>query len=163
MEALIADLRTLAANPYAWLVAGALGLLTLHSLVRYLRCPLVHRTATIAPEDARAAVEAERVHSPRHLALMVLGIALAVGGMAMVASSVRPPLALALIAAGLFLTQTEPLRLNIRDRQLRVIAAELDSEAARHAAIERLRGEYHRLIAAHALLAVAVTLYILVF
>jgi len=163
MEGLIGELAALASNPYAWIVVGGLALVAMHSLVSYLRCPLVHGTGDISPELARAAVDAERVHSTRYLVLMLLGIGLAVAGTAMVALSARPPVALGMIAAGLFLTQTEPLRLNIHGHQLRVVAARIEDDTACETAIGRLRGEYQRLVVTNTLLAAAVAIYLLAF
>lgn len=160
MERLIGELVSLAGDPRAWFVVAGLVAITGHSFYTYLRCPLVRGLDTIAPERARAAVHAERVHSTRYLVLMLLGIGLAVAGTAMIALSIRSPLALVMIAAGLFLTQTEPVRLNIRDRQLRVVASEIEGPEAREAAIERLRTEYRHLTLINLVLAIGVAVFI---
>lgn len=160
MERLIAELVLLASDPRAWFAVAGLGLIALHSLYIYLRCPLVHGTLRVTPEEARRAVHAERVHSTRYLLLMLTGIGLCLAGMAMVALSARTPLALGLVAAGLFLVQTEPLRLNIRDRQLRVVAAQIEGESAVAAAVWRLRGEYRKLILTTSVLTLALAAYL---
>lgn len=161
MEHLINELMLLANDPRAWFAVAGLGAVAVHSIYTYLRCPLVHGQAHISPEQARAAIHGRHFHSPRYLLLMILGIALALVGMAMVATGARTPIALGLVAGGLFLVQTEPLRLNIRDRQLRVVAAQIEDQSAQQTAIVRLKGEYRQLIVTNLVLTALVAVYLL--
>ncbi len=163
MDMLTRELVALANDPRAWFAVAGLGAITLHSIISYRLCPLIHNKANITPQAAREAVNARYAHSTRFLLLMLAGIAAALSGMAMIAMGTHPPIALGLIAGGVFLIQTEPLRLNIRDRQLRVVASQIEGPEAQASAVNRLRGEYSKLMLTNVALTAAVAIYLLAF
>jgi hypothetical protein len=163
METVLTSFRDLCDNPVAWLIAGAAAAKAAYSFVVFHRCPVVNRAAGIAPEAARAAVNARHLASPRFLFMMLLGLALSIGGLYALRSPDAGPAALAAIVVGVFILLVEPSRLTIDDNTLRVAAARPDGGEGYEFALERLRGAHlERLvieIGFAALLALVILLY----
>lgn len=158
MNMLIDELGKLASDPIAWGAIVLLAGFAAYALWHWRVCPLLHERARIDHAEAAAAIDRPLVDGPRFLLLMLCGIATTVTGLGLIAEGIHPALAFYLLLAGLFVIQTEPARREIRHAELRVVAAELQGEEAREAALERLRSAHLWLVALHfALLAGAVT------
>jgi len=152
MTMLIEELAALAGDPLAWGAVLLLGGFAVYALWHWRACPLLRERARITREEAAAAMQRRLVDGPRFLLLMLGGIAATVTGLTFIAQGVYPAVAFYLLLAGLFVTQTEPARRDIRHGELRVIAAEIQGEDAREAALERLRAGHLWLVALHFLL-----------
>ena len=139
MHAVLLSFQQLCDNPVAWTVVGLVGVKTLYSVMSFLRCPLLRNRLKLAPEMADALVQRRVLHSPRFLALMLLGIVLAVGGLYTVSDSVYGPVGLAAIVVGAFILIAEPSQLSIEENQLRVIAAGPAPGDTQDLAMDRLR------------------------
>lgn len=163
MDMLIDELVSLANDPRAWFAVLGLALATAHAFWAYRTCPMSRADFSVTPEIARQTVHGARNHSPRFVALMLVGIVATVAGMAMISQGIKPPIALGLIAGGLFLVQTEPLRMQIRDRELRVIAAQDQPEEVQKGELERLQREHQNLLLTNLGLTLAVAAYLLIF
>jgi hypothetical protein len=135
---LVEELRALADDPLTWAAVPALAAFAGHALWHWRTCPLLDRTKHVTLAEAEAAVDQPRIAGPRFLVLMLLGIAATLAGLSFIAEGIYPTAAFYLLLAGVFVIQTEPARLQIREAELRVVAAERHGEDARRIAIERL-------------------------
>lgn len=163
MNMLLDTLDQVGAHPATWGVIAALGLFASVSLYGWLVCPYSARRATISREAAREALSKPFIVGPRYVIAMIAGIAAMLTGLWMIAQAINPPLAFALVVAGLFVVQTEPARLRLREAVNRTIAAELAGAEAQLSAQERLRYSHLWLVSLHFLLLVAVTAGVLAF
>lgn len=122
MNMLIDELAMLGGNPWSWAVVGVIAIFALYSASLMLLCPYVHGRAEVSPADIQAArVDGFRA-GPRFLVAMLGGVALTLTGLFMISQGIQPALALGALVAGVFIIQTEPRRLEIREFKSRVIA-----------------------------------------
>lgn len=122
MKMLVEELQLLAADPWSWVVVGLLAVIAAHSAVMLIACPYVRNRATITDAEVDEAKSAGTAPGGRFLALMVGGITLTLAGLFMIAEGAAPKIALAALVAGIFLIQTEPVRLSIRQSKTRLIS-----------------------------------------
>lgn len=123
MEMLLSNLANLGHNPVAWAVAALAAAKTLMSLFLLFRCPVHRGMVDVTPEMAHDAA-AHRFNPPASfLALVLLGMALAVGGLYMLADSQYGALALGAMVIGTFIFVTEPSRLTVIGNMNAVFAA----------------------------------------
>lgn len=139
MHAVLVSFQNLCDNPVAWGVVGLVALKTSYSVMTYFRCPLLRNRLQLSPEMADALVQRRVLHSPRFLALMMVGIALAVGGLYTVSNPIYGAIGLAAIVIGAFILIVEPSQLSIEENQLRVAAAGSTVGETLDLAMDRLR------------------------
>jgi len=138
MNMLIEELSAVAGHPLAWGAVAALGLFAVYSLWRQQRCPLLLHRPDVSQAEAQAMLERPVAEGPRFLVTMLAGVALTLTGLSFIAAGMLPIVAFYLLLAGVFVIQTEPARRQIREAEMRVIAAEVLSAEQREAAVERL-------------------------
>ncbi len=138
MTSLIDELHRLASDPIAWGAVPILAAFALYALWHWRSCPLLHRTAHITLAEAEGVVGKPYIAGPRFLLLMLAGIAATVAALTLIAEGIYPTLAFYLLVAGVFVIQTEPARLQLREAEMRVVAAEAIGPEAMQAAISRL-------------------------
>lgn len=162
-EIVMNSLHDLCDMPVAWAIFAAVALRAAWSLIYYLRCPVVHSSAVSDPNAARAQLQKKVLHSSRFLIAMLIGMALAIGGVYALRTPDAGPLALAAIVFGVFILIVEPSRLSVEENTLRVSAASLDGPAAHRLALSRLRAAHVERIAIEvglvALLGVALSVF----
>jgi len=149
---LLRELSALSSDPFAWGAVLLLASFAVYALWHWRVCPLLHERARIDRADAAAALERPLADGARFLLFMLGGIAATLTGLTFIAEGAYPTVAFYLLLAGLFVIQTEPARREVRQSELRVVAAELEGDEARHAALERLRSAHLWLVALHFLL-----------
>jgi hypothetical protein len=142
MDSVLTAFRNLCDTPVGWIMLALVSLKTLHSIVSFLRCPLLHGQPYIAPERARALLDNPMFHSPRFLGFMLSGIALAVGGLYSVQNPEIGHFAIAAIVLGVFVMLVEPSRLSIDENGLRVAALGDAQGETRELALDRLRAAH---------------------
>lgn len=138
MNMLVEELTALADDPVTWAAVPVLGLFAAYSLWHWLHCPVLHRKRRPSLDEARAVVGQPRIAGPRFLLLMLLGIVATLAGLTFISEGIYPTAAFYLLLAGVFVIQTEPARLQIREAELRVLAVEAQGETAIRHAMERL-------------------------
>lgn len=139
MNALIETFAMVSEDPVTWLGVAAMVALGLGAAIHAYRCPYLRCTAEVSREDAIRRLDNPLMAGPRFLIVMLAGIAAILAGLGLVANGVYPANAFLLIVAGVYLVQTEPIRLSIRESTDRVIAAEAAGPEAAAAERERLR------------------------
>ncbi len=138
MSLLLDELRSLGANPVAWAAVPVIAGFTLRSYYHWRHCPLLHKTRDLTHEEATEFLRRPQIAGPRYLLLMLAGMGATIAGLALIAKGVGSALAFYLLVAGVFVIQTEPARLQVREAEYRVLAAQPYGQAAERAAIERL-------------------------
>ncbi len=138
MNSLIDELHRLASDPIAWGAVPILAAFAIYAIWHRYSCPLLHRTAHITLEQAEKVVGKPHFAGPRYLILMLAGIAATVAALTLISEGIYPTLAFYLLVAGVFVIQTEPARLQLREAEMRVVAAEVMGPEARQSAIARL-------------------------
>lgn len=162
MQNVLTSLSDLCASPVAWGIVGVVALRAVWSAVAYFKCPLMTCHGTLDVAHARARVNARFIHSPRFLVSMLLGLALAIGGLYALRMPDAGPLALAAIVFGAFILLVEPSRLTVEDNEMRVVAASADGPEALALAQDRLRtAHYERIGMEFAMVAALAALVIL--
>jgi hypothetical protein len=149
MNMLIEELGRLSADPFAWGAVALLALSAGYTLWHWQVCPLLHGQVAVDEGAAAEAVDRPLVDGPRFLLLMLGGIAATVTGLGFIAQGIYATAAFYLLLGGLFVIQTEPARREIRQGELRVVAAGRQGEDDRQAALERLRSAHLWLVALH--------------
>lgn len=135
METLLTNLSLLGHNPFAWAVAALVGLRAAFSVYMTLRCPVARGVYQPTREEAEAAAN-ERFGATRgYLLLMVVGMALAIGGLYTIANDRYGAVALGALVVGVFLIMTEPSRLQVTAAVKSVYASTL--RGAEHVALAR--------------------------
>ena len=163
MNMLIEELQLLGSDWKAWVVVGVLAMFAAHSIIGMFVCPHVLGKAEYTEEEIRDA-RAHQFHAGWRFALLMLGgVGLTLAGLFMIASGIKPALALALLVTGIVLTQTEPRRLVLREQQFAVAAAQGQSEGAVLAARDRLKSNHRSLAFTNFGMLAAVTATLLVF
>ncbi len=163
MNAVLESFQRLCDNPVAWAVVAVIAGKALTSMVMFLRCPLLRRKIDLTPEAADRMVQRRVLHSPRFLALMLVGIALAVGGLYAVGDPYYGPLGLAAIVVGSFILIVEPSQLSIDENQLRVTAAGATEGEAFDLALDRLRWSHIERIGIEVALAAGLILILAIY
>lgn len=163
MNLFVDELRALADNPVAWGAVPALALFATYSVIAWRKCPLLHRTAHISEAEAKAVLDRPQIAGPRFLILMVVGIAATVAGLSLIAEAIYPTLAFYLLLAGVFVLKTEPVRLQIREAEFRVVAARPHGKDAVGLALERLNENNTLLITLQVAILLGTTLFLLAF
>ncbi len=138
MSMLVGELAALGADPLSW---GAVPALLVFAGVSYRNWrvyPLLQGDDRLTEAKAAALAGRPQFAGPRYALLMLGGIAATVAGLWLIAEGIRPTLAFYLLLAGVFVIQTEPARLQIREAQYAAIAARPHGEEASQAARERL-------------------------
>lgn len=161
MNMLIDELRAVAADPYAWGAVPVLLAFLLGALWRRRVCPLIHRAAEIGPAEARAAQARPFSAGPRFALLMLAGIAATLAGLTLIEKGTYPTVAFYLLLAGVFVIQTEPARLQLREAEIRVIAAEAMPEDVREIAVERLETNHLWLISLQGVILIGTVAFLL--
>lgn len=156
MEALLENLAALGHNPLAWAVAALAAVKTLASAFDLFRCPILRGLAEVTPEMAREAAGRRFAPPPGYLALMLSGIALAIGGLYMLADTRFGAVALGAMVIGTFLFMTEPTRLAVVNARSAVFAASPSGGEALSLAREALRHAYRNRLAYEATITLTV-------
>ncbi len=145
MNGLTNILDVLGNHPATKWVALALALRALWTVIAWQRCPLIHDAA---PADAGAkAARSAAGQMWRFVGLMLAGIALAVLGLfGLAKEGEAAPIALFMLAGGIYLFSTEPARRNLTEAQNRVIAAATQPREAREHCISMLRDTHVKLV-----------------
>jgi hypothetical protein len=146
MRSVFESFAALCDNPVAWVVIGLVAAKTAHSAFYYFVCPFARGKVGVDAKQAEAMVQRRVLHDPRFLALMVLGIALAVGGLYALPSHDYGALGLAAVVLGSFVLVVEPSQLSINENQLRVAAASCAKGEAMELAVDRLRASHRERI-----------------
>ncbi|WP_118132659.1 hypothetical protein [Oceanicella sp. SM1341] len=148
MNGFLEVLQRVGATPASWAIIVIALIWASCSLVKLLICPIANcrmPVGEIAPEEAERQVNQRVRHPLSFLVLMLLGIGLAVAGLFGLASDLhRGTIAFFMLAVGLFLVLTLPMRQRIRDGELRVMAAR-DMEG-RQLMSSNLRHEHRMLL-----------------
>lgn len=163
MNMLVEELQLLANDPKAWIVVLVLAGFALHSVIGAIMCPYVKGTATFTPEDIREAQGHEFNPGVRFALMMIGGIVLMLAGLFMIAGGIKPALALALLVTGIVVTQTEPMRLQIREQKFGVVAAQGARADVLATAQDRLHAHHRALAWTNAAMLFAVTGALLAF
>lgn len=142
MTMLIHELALVAESPLAWIAIAVLAAFALWQLWHWYRCPLLVDRAGVDRETAQAALDAPLADGPRFFLAMIAGIALTLTGLSFIAGGIYPVTAFYLLLAGVFVIQTEPARRQLREAELRVIAAQLLDPAEQEHALARLRSSH---------------------
>lgn len=139
MEMLIGSLSALGDDWRAWIVAGLVSVKAVISVYFLMRCPVQRGTFDVPRDLAVKAAEFKFNPPLSYLGLMLLGIALAVGGLYLLNDPGWGPLALGIIVIGVFIFMTEPSRLRVNNSRIAVFAASLSGEEATDLARDELR------------------------
>ncbi|QDL92939.1 hypothetical protein FDP22_14795 [Paroceanicella profunda] len=142
MNGFLEVLQKVGATQASWAIIVIALLWGCASLYRMLVCPIANCrpvTLDLPPEEAERQINQRVRHPLSFLVLMLLGIGLSVSGLFGLASDThRGTIAFFMLVVGLFLILTLPMRQNIRDGELRVMAArdlqarQLMSSSLRH-------------------------------
>ena len=163
MNMLIDELNMLSNDPKSWIVVLLLAGFAVHAIVGLLMCPYAHGKRSFSQEEVSEA----RLHKfrpgMRFPIMMLLGVALALAGLFMIASGTRPALALAMLVAGIVIMQTEPARLQLREQKFAVVAATDGPEDKLMSARDRLRGSHRTLAVTQATIVIGVVGILLAF
>lgn len=143
MEMLIGSLSALGQDWRAWLVAGLVTLKAITSVYYLMRCPVQNGTYQVPRELAVKSAEFKFNAPLSYLGMMLLGIAMAVGGLYALDSPHWGPIALGVVVIGVFIFMTEPSRLRVNNSRISVFAATLQGEEAADLARGDLR-DAHR-------------------
>lgn len=163
MNMLVENLRIVSESPLAWSVLAILAVFGIASAWRWSRCPILAGTMVATPEAARAITIEGEDTGPRFFLTMLAGIAVTIAGITLIANGIRPALAFCLLVAGVFVIQTEPARLQLREAERRALAATAEGGAALEDARAQLRTGHIWLFAINLLIVLAVTAGLLAF
>ncbi len=162
MNMLIDTFQRASDSPWSWAVVALLAVAALLSLYHWRTCPHLCRRDAAADDPARP-VDAPVIAGPRFVVVMLAGIASVLTGLAMVSHEANPPLALFLIAAGVFAVRFEPALLQLRESVRRLGAARQQGPDAVAAAEDRLKNAHLWLVATNFLILFAVVAALLAF
>ncbi len=142
METVFAGVAGLKHDWRAWVVVALVCLKALQSLYLYFRCPVLCGRRQPSTEEIETA-RAYRFQAPASfLMLMLLGMALATGGLYLLGSAEHGPLGLGLLVLGVFIFSSEPNRLSVRGAMLEVTATTGASGDANYLARDNLRAAH---------------------
>lgn len=163
MNMLIEELQNLSTHPLSWALVGAMTLLSGFAIAQYVTCPLMRGKTSISEDQAEQARQTTYRPGLRFGLMMIVGIALALTGLIMIADGTHTAIALVLVVAGILLVQTEPARLSIREYTTQVLARRDASHEAQEEARYRLRSGYRDLAVRNVTLLVGVAAALLAF
>ncbi len=163
MDSVLTAFRNLCDTPVGWIMLALVTLKTVHSIVMFIRCPMLHGAPYIAPERARALLDSPTFHRPRFLGTMLAGIALAVGGLYSVQAPEIGHFAIAAIVLGVFLMLVEPSQLSIEENGLRVAAVGPVEGEARELAVDRLRAAHLERLTMETLFAIGLGIVVAIY
>jgi hypothetical protein len=148
MNMLLESLTMVADDPFAWGSVVLMGGFSVYAVYHRVTCPILRGDALPESMVAEARAAAREVPRPgwRFGLLMMAGIAATVTGLSFVASGPAPTIAFYLLLAGVFVIQTEPVRLQIREAQDRAAATQHSNPDDHHAAVARLRASHMWLV-----------------
>lgn len=142
METLLDNVAALSTDPKAWVVAALVVLKALHSIWLFLRCPVMCGSIEMT-EEMISAGKAYRIEPrPSYVAIMVAGVALAIGGLYMLNDTEYGPLALVALVIGMFMFMTEPSRLFVHVAKMGVFATAAGDPETNALARDRLRSAH---------------------
>jgi hypothetical protein len=145
MDGFLEILYKVGSEPWSWAVVAALALLAAGSVWRLVRCPIANLRVEVTPESASELLNKRIRHPLSFLVLMLGGMVAAVVGLFRLADpDDGSVLAFFLLSLGLFVVLTLPVRMRIKDAELRVVAAA--DEARRAVYATTLRHEHRALL-----------------
>ena len=145
MTMLIDELQMLTGDWRSWIVVTLMAGIAILSVVHLFACPYVRGTKKLTDDEVETARSTPFRPGWRFGMMMVLGVALALAGLFMIANGIKPTIALALMVGGLVIVQTEPARLRIRDSKQKVVACRDAAGEVRRLAQDRLRSSHRQL------------------
>ncbi|HEU0222287.1 MAG TPA: hypothetical protein VFR34_08800 [Paracoccaceae bacterium] len=145
MDGFLEILLKVGNDPKSWVVVALLGLWAGASLYRLVKCPIANARIKLSPESAHATLNRRIRHPLSYLVIMLLGMAVAVAGLiGLSKQDDGSTLPFFMLAVGLFVILTLPVRMRIKDAELRVIAAQ--TEESRAVLAQTLRHEHRALL-----------------
>lgn len=146
MDGFLEILYKVGAEPWSWAVVVLLAAWAGVSLWKRIVCPIANGHANLTSADAIREMNRKVRHPLSFLVLMIGGMVAAVVGLFGLskADEGAGTLPFFLLAAGLFVILTLPVRMRIREAELRVRAA--TNEEGRLALARSLRSEHHALL-----------------
>ncbi|MBY8975723.1 hypothetical protein KHP62_07895 [Rhodobacteraceae bacterium NNCM2] len=159
-------LVTLAGLSDLWMTWAAVALLAVMGVTAYMNrvmCPYAKGDCHATVDEARQALSRRIFAGPRFFLTMVSGVAVTVVGLSLIYKNLYPGLGFFLTILGLVVMQTEPIRLQIREAQNRVVAASTMGGEALQNAVETLRGKHQWLVGIHFVILIGVVAAILAF
>lgn len=163
MNMLIETLGMVSRDPLAWAGVGLMLLLGLVSAWQWVACPHLCGRAVVDPTEARTRIDRPFVAGPGFFLAMLAGIAAILTGLGLISAAVQPVNAFLLVLVGVYIVQTTPIRLRIREAVDRVIVAETEGADAVAIARDRLRSGHLYLVAMNLILAGTVSAGLLAF
>lgn len=161
MNMLIHHIQTVAASPLSWALVVILALFAAVSAIRWYRCPFMRQETDFGKLDTMT--KGEFRPGPRFLVTMLAGVTSAIIGLSLVFEGIYPVLSFYLVVFGVFIIQTEPARLQIREAMQRVVNVADGAPDTRLAAAARLRTGYLWLVSLHFLIIAAAAAALLSF
>ena len=161
MNMLIQHIQTVAVSPFAWALVALLAFFAAVAAVRWYRCPFLCGTTELGKLDAMT--KGEFRPGPRFLITMLAGVTGAIIGLTLVFEGTYPVLSFYLVVLGVFVIQTEPARLQIRESMQRVVNVADGNRETRLAAEARLRSGHLWLVSLHFLIIAAAAAALLSF
>ena len=163
MNSVLTAFQNLCDTPIGWAMLALVSLKAAHSVISFLRCPLLRGEAYIDPEVAQARLDSPVLHSPRFMVSMLTGLTLAIGGLYTLQNPQIGHFAIAAIVLGVFIMLVEPSRLSIDENNLRV-AAIGDAQGAGHEmAVDRLRAAHLERVAMEVLFAIGLGIVVAIY
>lgn len=140
--------EVIGAHPFAKWIVAIFALRALWTMACWRRVAVAAPPSGESPERVEVRRQALWRHSHRFLLVMVAGIALAIAGLFRLASAGGDaPLSLLMLAVGIYLFQTEPVRQQIADAEDRATVAAARGDADGLAlALAMLRGSHLTLV-----------------
>ena len=156
MEMLLDNLSGLDANPFAWAVAFLAAARALFTFYTSFTCKVKSGEYQVSREEAVEAANTVFQPPRTSLFLVLLGIALAIGGLYMLQDSTYGHVGLGAIVIGVFLFMTEPTRLQVIGAKTAVFASTLADDDQPSLAREQLGYAYRERFFYEATIALAV-------
>lgn len=163
MNMLLEELARVAGNPLSWGAVAVLAAFAVYSVWHWRTCPLLRVGPNVTHTEAEAALNRPIAEGVRFLGLMLAGIALTLTALSFISLGIYPVVAFYMLLTGLFVIQTEPARRQIREAELRVVAAECQTEDVQEAALAQLRSGHQWLLTINFLLLLAAAVALLAF
>jgi len=163
MNRMIETLGMVGGYSQVWVAVGILVLMALYSLIGWRLCPYLRGTRVISTEEVEAARAHRFTGNRRFMLAMLGGIAAVLAGLGMISKAIYPQYGFLLVVSGVYLLQTEPSRLRLREAIIRVVATEDAGPPARIDAKNRLRNDHGWLVGLNFLIPAAVIAGLLAF
>ncbi|MEM9049313.1 MAG: hypothetical protein AAGC92_11405 [Pseudomonadota bacterium] len=111
-------------DPMAWAVLAVMAIVAAGSLYKYWVCPLAKANVPYTTEEARSMLNRRVRHPVSYLLVMLLGMGFAIAGLfGLAKGDHKSTLGFLSLAFGLYVILTLPVRLQIKDAELKVIAS----------------------------------------